>query len=122
MNRGKSILFIKILLTILFIFCNNSVTLSKTLDNNYSSEVKTERFLAKKYCDSINKNLFKGLDKESVLQYEYFFSSINPKDIMDKNIFIKDFSSEVQSICSYKLSELNKKEFEYFIEKNATKK
>jgi len=121
MNKRKYILFIKILLTILFIFCSNFETLSETLDKNYFTELKIERLLAKKYCDSINENLFKGLDKESVLQYEYFFSSINPKDIIDKNKFIKDFSSEVQSICSYKLSELNKKEFEYFIEKNDTK-
>ena len=30
--------------------------------------------LAKKYCDALEKNLFKGLDKESILKYEYFFS------------------------------------------------
>ena len=44
-------------------------------------EINTEKkiandHLAKKYCDSLEKNLFKGLDKESILKYEYFFSSI----------------------------------------------
>ena len=42
--------------------------------------------LAKKYCDSLEKNLFKGLDKESTLKYEYFFSSIPDNFIEDENI------------------------------------
>ena len=44
--------------------------------------------LAKKYCDSLEKNLFKGLDKESTLKYEYFFSSIPDNYIKDENQFL----------------------------------
>ena len=50
--------------------------------------------LAKKYCDSLEKNLFKGLDKESTLKYEYFFSSIPDIYIKDENKFFEIFKSE----------------------------
>ena len=55
-------------------------------------EIYTEKkivnyYLANKYCDSLEKNLFKGLDKESTLKYEYFFSSIPDNYIKDKNKF-----------------------------------
>ena len=42
----------------------------------YTEKKIDHKDLAKKYCDSLEKNLFKGLDKESTLKYEYFFSSI----------------------------------------------
>ena len=47
--------------------------------------------LAKKYCDSLEKNLFKGLDKESTLKYEYFFSSIPDNYIKDENKIFRNF-------------------------------
>tara|TARA_B100001109_G_C18705890_1_gene400195 strand:+ start:84 stop:512 length:429 start_codon:yes stop_codon:yes gene_type:complete len=67
--------------------------------------------LAKKYCDSLEKNLFKGLDKESILKYEYFFSSIPNDVIKNDNQFLNTFKSDVQSICSYELSKSNEEEF-----------
>ena len=83
--------------------------------------------LAKKYCDSLEKNLFKGLDKESTLKYEYFFSSIPDNYIKDEDKFIEIFKSEVQSICSYEISQSNEKEFKsflknYFKTRNSTPK
>ena len=45
--------------------------------------------LAKKYCDSLEKNLFKGLDKESTLKYEYFFSSIPDNSIKSEMLVIE---------------------------------
>ena len=45
--------------------------------------------LAIKYCDSLKKNLFKGLDKEETLKYEYFFSSLPYDSIKDENKFYK---------------------------------
>ena len=71
--------------------------------------------LAKKYCDSLEKNLFKGLDKESTLKYEYFFSSIPDNYIQEENKFLEIFKSDVKSICSYDFSKSNEKEFKSFL-------
>ena len=71
--------------------------------------------LAIKYCDSLKKNLFKGLDQESTLKYEYFFSSIPDDSIGDENKFLEIFKSDVNSICSYEVSESNEKEFKSFL-------
>ena len=78
----------------------------KKIDNNQ---------LAIKYCDSLKKNLFKGLDKESILKYEYFFSSIPDNFINDENKFLEIFKSDVKSICLYEVSESNEKEFKSFL-------
>jgi len=50
-------------------------------------EINCEKKIANKYCDSLEKNLFKGIDKESTLKYEYFFSSIPDNFIKDEQIF-----------------------------------
>ena len=84
-------------------------------------EINTEKKiannqLAKKYCDALEKNLFKGLDKESILKYEYFFSSIPDNYIKDENKFLETFKSDVKSICSYDIAKSNEKEFKSFLE------
>ena len=84
-------------------------------------ELNTEKkiannYLAKKYCDSLEKNLFKGLDKELTLKYEYFFASIPDDFIKDKNKFLVIFKSDVKSICSYDISKSNEKEFKSFLD------
>ena len=71
--------------------------------------------LALKYCDSLKKNLFKGLDKEATLKYEYFFSSIPDNYIKDENKFLETFISDVKSTCSYDFSKSNEKEFKSFL-------
>ena len=71
--------------------------------------------LAIKYCDSLKKNLFTGLDKEATLKYEYFFSSIPDNFIKEKNEFLEIFKSDVEKICSYKISKSNEKEFKSFL-------
>jgi len=83
-------------------------------------EIQVERrlandYLAKKYCDSLEKNLFKGLDKELTLKYEYFFSSIPEDYIKNEDIFLENFKSDVKSLCSYDISKSNEKEFKYFL-------
>ena len=83
-------------------------------------EINTEKkiednYLAKKYCDSLEKNLFKGLDKESTLKYEYFFSALPDDYIKDENKFFEIFKSDVKSICSYDISQSNEKEFKSFL-------
>ena len=84
-------------------------------------EINTEKkiannYLANKYCDSLEKNLFKGLDKESTLKYEYFFSSIPDNYIKDENKFLEIFKSDVKSICSYDISKSNEKELKSFLD------
>ncbi len=71
--------------------------------------------LAIKYCDSLKKNLFTGLDKEATLKYEYFFSSIPDNFINEKNEFLEIFKSDLEKICSYKISKSNEKEFKSFL-------
>ena len=75
----------------------------------YTEEKIANNHLAKKYCDSLEKNLFKGPDKESTLKYEYFFSSIPDNYIKDENKFLEIFKSDVKSICSDDLSKSNEK-------------
>ncbi len=81
----------------------------------YKEQKIANNQLAFKYCDSLKKNLFKGLDKEATLKYEYFFSSIPDNYIKDENKFLEIFISDVKSICSYDFSKSNEKEFKSFL-------
>ena len=74
-------------------------------ESAFSKVTNLERNLAYKYCDSIEKNLFKGLDNEKILKYKYFFSSINVDEINDEIKSLNNFAEEVENICSYKLSD-----------------
>ena len=80
-----------------------------------TAKKKAHNHLANKYCDSLEKNLFKGLDKESTLKYEYFFSSLPYNSIKDENKFLTIFKSDVKSICSYDFSESSEKELKSFL-------
>ena len=71
--------------------------------STFSKVISIERNIAYKYCDSIEKNLFKGLDNETTLKYEYFFNSINTEEIKE-NLELFNFSEEIEDICSYELS------------------
>ena len=104
------ILFLLLGLTINFTFLNTLPIFAKTY-----GEKDINNQLAEKYCDSLEKNLFKGLDKESTLKYEYFFSSIPDNSIRDENKFLEIFKSNVKSICSYEISSSDEKEFNSFL-------
>ena len=69
----------------------------------FSKVTNFERDLAYKYCKSIESNMFKGLDNERILKYEYFFNSIKMKEIKEETDIV-NFTSEVEDICSYKLN------------------
>ena len=71
-----------------------------------------ERNLAYKYCDSIEKNLFKGLDNERILKYEYYFNSIKKGEINELVESLDNFDTEVEVLCSYKLSIEERKDIE----------
>ena len=100
-----------LLFSLILLFYSCSV---KANDNLlFNSEMIIERKLANKYCQSIDKNLFEGLDNELILKYEYFFSSFSKDSIENGNI--DNFIKEVDSLCSYKLTNEEIKEFnEYF--------
>jgi len=91
-------------------------------ESSFASGTDTERNLAYKYCKSIETNMFKGLDNERILKYEYFFNSINKEIINEGTEIIGNFTSEVEKVCSYKLSkeeeENFKKDLERYISNN----
>ena len=77
----------------------------------FSNDTNLERNLANKYCKSIESNMFKGLDDERILKYEYFFNSINIENTNEVAELINNFTSEVENICSYKLNSEEKEDF-----------
>ena len=107
--------FVLISFLIGFIIKINLINALPKFGEIYTEKKIANNHLAKKYCDSLEKNLFKGLDKESTLKYEYFFSSIPDDNIKDENKFLEIFKSEVKSICSYDLSQSNEKELKNFL-------
>ena len=103
------------LLIAIFIFLHNSkIAFSNDL-NNIKHLNSPEKELATKYCDAINKKIFSGLNKEASLKYEYYFSSLKKISGKDHKIFFKNFKLKVMNTCSYKLTELEEKEFSNFI-------
>ena len=88
------ILIIIVFVSILFLFSESA----------FSKVTSIEKNLAYKYCDSLEKNLFKGLDNEKILKYEYLFNSINIEAINGDLEKLSNFPTEVEVICSYKLS------------------
>ncbi len=104
--------FISILLKLLLVsilFLKSESTLSKVTN--------IERDLAYKYCDSLEKNLFKGLDNEIILKYEYFFSSINSEVLNESGDNISNFASEVETFCSYKINDAELHEMRQLLNK-----
>ena len=78
----------------------------------FSNDINTERNLAYKYCKSIESNMFKGLEDERILKYEYFFNSVNKENTYEVTELLKKFTSEVQNICSYKLDTKEVEDFQ----------
>ena len=102
----------------IFIFLYNSkIIYSNDFNKNINNLKTPEDELATKYCDAINKNIFNGLNKEESLKYEYYFSSLKKPYRKDHKLFLKDFKLKVMNNCSYKLTEVDIKEFTNFIKK-----
>ena len=98
-----------------FILKINLINALPVFGEIYTEKKIANNHLAKKYCDSLEKNLFKGLDKELTLKYEYLFSAMPNDFIKDENKFLEIFKSDVKSICSYNISQSNEKEFKSFL-------
>ena len=77
----------------------------------FSNDTNMEKNLAYKYCKSIESNMFTGLDEERILKYEYFFNSVNKKNKNEGVEIIKNFTTEVEKVCSYKLNSEEKEDF-----------
>ena len=86
-------------------------------ESAFSNVTNIENYLAYKYCDSLEKNLFKGLDNERILKYEYFFNSVNFKAINEELEKPGSFATDVETICSYKLSIDEKEDMNKLIKK-----
>tara|TARA_Y100000589_G_scaffold183126_1_gene173478 strand:- start:96 stop:470 length:375 start_codon:yes stop_codon:yes gene_type:complete len=87
----------------------------------FSDDKNTERILAYKYCKTIESNMFKGLDDERILKYEYFFNSVNKLNINEGAKILNNFTAEVENICSYKLNNEEKEDFQIELKKYLSK-
>ena len=83
----------------------------------FSNDTNTERNLAYKYCKSLESNMFKGLDDERILKYEYFFNSVNKENTKELQELLNKFTLEVENICSYKLNSEEKEDFRKVLKK-----
>tara|TARA_Y100000589_G_scaffold289928_1_gene292302 strand:- start:398 stop:793 length:396 start_codon:yes stop_codon:yes gene_type:complete len=81
----------------------------------YSKTIEIEEDLAIKYCDSVDKNLFNGLETEMILKYKYFFNNVDTKEIQDKEKFINKLEKSVMNRCNDELLANEKSEFISFI-------
>ena len=113
----KKILKAKLCLLILTLIMISmpEISFPKDLNKYIKYVISPEENLAIKYCDSINKNMFNGLEEESILKYEYFFSSLNIPINNNYYKVLKDFKSNVNKLCSYKINEKENEEFTKYI-------
>ena len=88
----------------------------------FSNDADTGKNLASKYCKSLESNMFKGLDDERILKYEYFFNSVNKVNTSKYEEVLDNFASEVEQICSYKLNNEEKEDFTKVLKKYLNKK
>ena len=86
-------------------------------ESAFSKVTNIEKNLAYRFCDSIEKNLFSGLENEKILKYEYYFNSFNTEEIDKELEKLSNFPTEVYSICSYKLSFEERKDIENMLKK-----
>ena len=77
----------------------------------FSNDTNIERNLAYKYCKSIESNMFKGLEEERILKYEYFFNSVNKENKNEGEEVLNNLNTEVEDICSYKMNKEEKEDF-----------
>ena len=111
--RIRLFLFI-IVLFYSIITCNPVPVYSKdlTIENKKN---EAEKILALNYCDSREKKLFNGLENESILKYEYFFSSLGLNKIEDPSKFLENLTKSTQTLCGIELTELDKVQIKKFI-------
>ena len=104
------------LLLLILLFSNSFIVRADILSPT-NSQNNIEKKLANKYCQSIEKKLFEGLDAEFTLKYEYFFSSISKDSIKNVDRLMQSFISQVNLVCSYKLTKRDINEFNKYFKK-----
>ena len=104
------------LLLLILLFSNSFIVRADILSPT-NSQNNIEKKLANKYCQSIEKKLFEGLDTEFTLKYEYFFSSISKDSIQNVDRLMQNFISQVNLVCSDKLTKSDIKEFNNYFRK-----
>tara|TARA_Y100001933_G_scaffold230333_1_gene247347 strand:- start:54 stop:461 length:408 start_codon:yes stop_codon:yes gene_type:complete len=104
------------LLLLILLFSNSFIVRADILSPT-NSQNNIEKKLANKYCQSIEKKLFEGLDAEFTLKYEYFFSSISKDSIKNVDRLMQSFISQVNLVCSYKLTKSDINEFNKYFKK-----
>jgi len=90
-------------LCLLILFSAIKIGLGKDMQNENFKNSKFEKILANRYCDSISKNLFKGLEKERLLKFNYFFSNLRLESVRSNNEFIKEIKSKIKDDCDIDL-------------------
>ena len=83
----------------------------------FAKSTEVEMNLALKYCESIDRKIFKGLDNEIILKYEYFFSSLKRNAFNAKDYTLSKFLTDVEKTCSYELNREEKEEFSSLLNK-----
>ena len=111
----KIILYL--IISILIFICTSKITFSMGLSKNIKDLSFPEEELSIKYCDAINKSIFNGLNDETLLKYEYYFSSLKSPYNKDPNMILQNFELNVKKNCSYELKEVDKLEFLDFIKR-----
>ena len=110
----RIILFFVISILIFFISSSKFV-FPKEFNKNIKSFNLPEEELAIKYCDATNKKIFNGLDRETLLKYKYYFSSLKKPFNKNPEMLFKEFSLNVMKKCSYKLTDVENQEIKYYI-------
>ena len=117
-TNNISLKIVLYLMIFIIIFISTSkIVFSKELNKNINKLNSPEEELAIKYCDAIDKNIFNGLNKENLLKYEYFFSTLNVPKRKESKKFFKSFSLNVNKKCNYILTEMEKIEINSYIKK-----
>ena len=112
-----SLSFIIIIILVSIFTALPRLVLSKDLSKKNLDNLEIEKILALKYCDSLEKKIFYGLENESLLKYEYFFSSLPIKNIIDEKKTLDELKLNVKKLCSYEITGKSQKEFEQFFSK-----
>tara|TARA_B100000212_G_C27072710_1_gene404680 strand:+ start:217 stop:600 length:384 start_codon:yes stop_codon:yes gene_type:complete len=111
----KIALYLLILITIFI--SSSKIVFSEGLNQNINYIISSEERLAIKYCDATNKDIFDGLNKENLLKYEYYFSTLNIPKNKDPEKFFKEFILNIKKNCSLILNEREQMEFKSYIKK-----
>tara|TARA_Y100000589_G_scaffold112440_1_gene106857 strand:+ start:10525 stop:10923 length:399 start_codon:yes stop_codon:yes gene_type:complete len=115
--KKLSLSFIIVILFVSIFTTTPKLVFSSNLSKKNQDHLEIGKILALKYCDSIEKKIFNGLENEYLLKYEYFFSSLPSINFIDEKKTLDELRLNVEKICSYEITGTNQKEFKEFFSK-----